>query len=269
MAIEFEQGRIGDGELSLSDRASTIPWWLIGIILIIIVMVLQIINNVEYRRAYDAIIPGLQLTIYATIGGFVAASIIGLFAGLGRISKNALFRNLATAYIEFIRGVPMLVLIIVSGVVLIPTVTDGLNQSFGLDIRIPEAIRGGIALAVVYGAFMAEIFRAGVESIPKGQMEAARSVGMTHGQAMRYIVLPQAIRNVLPALGNDFIAMLKDSSLLSVLAVRELTQQAKLYTGSSFRYNEGYLVLTVLYLTMTLVLSLLLQWYQRRLRKGE
>lgn len=269
MAIDFDQGRIGESDPSFSERASTVPWWLIGIILIIIVMVFQILNNVQYRRAYDAIIPGLQMTLYATIGGFIVASIIGLFAGLGRISQNAVFRNIATAYIEFIRGVPMLVLIIVSGYVLIPTVTNALNQSFGMELRVPEAIRGGIALAVVYGAFMAEIFRAGVESIPKGQMEAARSVGMTHGQSMRYIVLPQAIRNVLPALGNDFIAMLKDSSLLSFLAVRELTQQAKLYTGSSFRYNEGYLVLTVLYLTMTLILSLLLQWYQRRLRKGE
>lgn len=90
---------------------------------------------------------------------------------------------------------------------------------------------------------------------------------MTLGQAMRYIILPQAVRNILPALGNDFIAMLKDSSLVSVLAVRDITQQARLYAGSSFRFRESYLVLTFLYLSMTMILSLLLRWYERRLRQ--
>jgi polar amino acid transport system permease protein len=113
---------------------------------------------------------------------------------------------------------------------------------------------------------MAEIFRAGIESIPKGQSEAARSLGMSSMQSMRHIILPQAIRNVLPALGNDFIATLKDSSLLSVLAVREITQLSRLHAGRSFRFKESYLVLTFLYLMMTLVLSLILRWYERRLK---
>jgi polar amino acid transport system permease protein len=128
-------------------------------------------------------------------------------------------------------------------------------------------MRAVIALALIYGAFLAEVFRAGIESIPTGQMEAARSLGMNPFQAMRHIIIPQAIRNILPALGNDFIAMLKDSSLVSILAVRDITQLARLYTGSTFRYNETYLVLTFLYLTMTILLSLLLQWYQRWLRR--
>ncbi len=123
------------------------------------------------------------------------------------------------------------------------------------------------ALAIIYGAFLAEIFRAGIESVPRGQTEAARSLGMTNAQSMRVIILPQAIRNILPALGNDFIAMLKDSSLVSVLAVRDLTQQARLYAGSSFRFRESYLVLTFLYLTITIVLSLTLRWYERRLKQ--
>ena len=126
--------------------------------------------------------------------------------------------------------------------------------------------RAVIALAMIYGAFLAEIFRAGIESIAPGQMEAARSLGLNHVQAMRYIVLPQAIRNVLPALGNDFIAMLKDSSLVSVLGVRDLTQVARLTVSSNFRYTETYFILTFFYLVMTLVLSLLLQWLQRRMR---
>ncbi len=99
-------------------------------------------------------------------------------------------------------------------------------------------------------------------------MEAARSLGMTQAQAMRKIILPQAVRNILPALGNDFIAMLKDSSLVSVLAVRDITQQGRLYAGSSFRFRESYLVLTFLYLTMTLTLSLLLRYIEKRMGKN-
>jgi polar amino acid transport system permease protein len=125
--------------------------------------------------------------------------------------------------------------------------------------------RGIVALAAVYGAFLAEVFRAGIESIPVGQTEAARSLGMTSGHTLRHIVLPQAIRNILPALGNDFIALLKDSSLLSILAIREMTQMAKIYTGRSFRFTETYLVLVFFYLTGTLILSLLVQWYGRRI----
>jgi polar amino acid transport system permease protein len=128
--------------------------------------------------------------------------------------------------------------------------------------------RAIIALALIYGAFLAEIFRAGIESITSGQMEAARSLGMTQGQAMRKIILPQAIRNILPALGNDFIAMLKDSSLVSVLAVRDITQQGRLYAGSSFRFRESYLVLTFLYLSMTLTLSLILRLIEKRMGKN-
>jgi polar amino acid transport system permease protein len=134
---------------------------------------------------------------------------------------------------------------------------------------IPMNVRAIVALSVTYGAFLAEIFRAGIQSIGRGQMEAARSVGMSYGQAMRYVILPQAIRNVLPALGNDFVAMVKDSSLVSVLAVRDITQVAKLYTGTSFRFREAYVVLSTMYLTMTVMLSLLVQALERRLRRHE
>ncbi|MDP3721040.1 MAG: amino acid ABC transporter permease, partial [Anaerolineaceae bacterium] len=116
---------------------------------------------------------------------------------------------------------------------------------------------------------LAEIFRAGIQSIGRGQMEAARSQGMSYWQAMRYIILPQAIRNVLPALGNDFISMLKDSSLVSVLAVRDITQIAKLYAGRTFQYQESYITLAVLYLTMTILLSFLLKYIEKRIQKNE
>ena len=129
--------------------------------------------------------------------------------------------------------------------------------------------RAIVALAVTYGAFLAEIFRAGIQSITRGQMEAARSLGMSYGQAMRYVILPQAIRNVLPALGNDFVAMVKDSSLVSVLAVRDITQVSRLYAGSTFRFRESSITLAVMYLTMTVLLSILVQFIERRFRTNE
>ena len=109
------------------------------------------------------------------------------------------------------------------------------------------------------------MFRAGIQSVPQGQREAGRAVGLTEGQIMRRVVLPQAVRNMLPALGNDLISLMKDTSLVSVLAVRELTQQARLYSGSSFRFREAFFIIMVIYVVLTLSLSLLLQWYERRI----
>jgi polar amino acid transport system permease protein len=240
------------------------PWWLVAIIGFLVLMAILVVTDPEINEAFVFIIPGIWVTLRITLLAFALALIIGLLAGLGRISKNALIRNIAITYVEFIRGVPTLVLILTLAFVLVPAISDavGINNR---DVSV-EA-RGIVSLAIVYGAFLAEIFRAGIESIPKGQMEAARSVGMSYRQSMQFIILPQAIRNISPALGNDFIAMLKDSSLMSVLAIRELTQRARLYAGSTFRFQESYLVLTFCYLSMTLILSLLLRWYENRIGK--
>lgn len=259
------------------------PWWLVAIIGFLVFMLVLILTNEDYRRAFnfirggfgspsslgsggiEALIgTGITVTIYTTLVAFSIALIIGLFAGLGRISKNVFISNVAITYIEFIRGVPTLVLIFTVAFVIVPAVAGWIGVP---GQRISNNTRGIIALAVIYGAFLAEVFRAGIESVPHGQMEAARSLGLSGRQAMRHVILPQAIRNVLPALGNDFIAMLKDSSLVSVLAVRDLTQQARLYAGSTFRFRESYLVLTFLYLSMTIALSLLLRWYEKRLKQ--
>lgn len=240
------------------------PWWLVAIIGFLVVMAILIITDPELNEAFKFIIPGIWVTLRITLFAFAFALIIGLLAGLGRISKNALIRNIAITYVEFIRGVPTLVLILTLAFVLVPLISDALGIN-NRDVSV-EA-RGIVALSIIYGAFLAEIFRAGIESIPKGQMEAARSVGMSYRQSMQFIILPQAIRNISPALGNDFIAMLKDSSLMSVLAIRELTQRARLYAGSTFRFQESYLVLTFCYLSMTLILSLLLRWYENRIGK--
>jgi len=265
-------------EKTSADAWTQFPWWLLAIIGFLVFMGVLLVVGEEYNSAFQFVKNGIAVTLRTTLTAFGIAMILGLFAGLGRISHNVIIRNIAITYVEFIRGVPTLVLIFTLALVVVPESINLYNSSVDyLNVKLqftPEftemlklnvkAIspnsRAVAALSIIYGAFLAEIFRAGIESIPKGQMEAARSVGMTIRQAMQYIILPQAIRNILPALGNDFIAMLKDSSLVSVLAVRDITQQARLYAGSSFRFRESYLVLTFLYLTMTLALSLLLRW---------
>ena len=241
------------------------PWWLVAIFTFLAVMAVLIITQENYNEAFKFIVPGIQVTLYTTLIAFSIALVLGLFAGLGSISHNIVIRNIAITYVEFIRGVPTLVLIFTVALVIVPLVAEALK----IDNKfISQNSRAIISLAVIYGAFLAEIFRAGIESIPRGQMEAARSVGMSYYQSMRHIILPQAIRNISPALGNDFIAMLKDSSLVSLLAVRDITQRTRLHAGSTFRFQESYLVLTFLYLSMTITLSLLLRWYERRLGKS-
>jgi polar amino acid transport system permease protein len=266
MAIQSD---VGDPHVSAPVSGVNLrqfPWWLVVILAAIAYMAVRIIIDPDYQSTFVTILSGLGTTIYTTMVAFLFALLIGMLAGLGRVSRNVVFRNIAITYIEFIRGVPILVLIFTIAFAVVPAASSLLGV-FGLSNNsISLSARAIIALAMIYGAFLAEVFRAGIESIPRGQMEAARSVGMTHVQAMRYIILPQAIRNVLPALGNDFIAMLKDSSLVSVLGVRDLTQVARLRASSNFRYEETYFTLTLFYLVMTLVLSLLLQWFQRRIR---
>ncbi|HDN04971.1 MAG TPA: amino acid ABC transporter permease [Chloroflexi bacterium] len=269
--------------LSSKKSFRDLPWWFFALILIAIGVFVVISSNENYNDAFVFIKIGIATTIRTTLIAYVIAILFGLMAGLGRISKNVVINNLARLYVELIRGIPILVLIFFIAYVGVPALLSFVNNlGFWLSDRgvgvlgkiftaftnqdISMISRAIIALAVTYGAYLAEIFRAGIQSIAKGQMEAARSLGMSYSQAMRYVILPQAVRNVLPALGNDFVAMVKDSSLVSVLAVRDITQVARLYAGSTFRFREAYITLAVLYLTMTVILSLLVQLLERRLR---
>lgn len=271
---------------SLKQRLARAPWWFFGIILVILFVGYSIFSREDYAEAFNFIRVGLNISITTALISYALALFVGLLAGLGRISKNIILRNLATFYIEMVRGVPMLVLIFYIALVGVPSSVDGINSlgnlfsNLGLDglgatllgvenKNVPMNVRAVIALAVAYGAFLAEVFRAGIQSISSGQMEAGRSLGMTRFQTMVHIILPQAVRNILPALGNDFVAMVKDSSLVSVLAVRDITQMSRLYAGATFRFREAYTTLLILYLTMTLILSLLVQWIEKRLRQDE
>jgi ABC-type amino acid transport system permease subunit len=172
--------------------------------------------------------------------------------------------TLSTLYVELVRGIPMLVIVLYMGFAVTPALRNASRGWFTgeIDLRgLPAAV---IGLAFGYGAYLAEIYRAGIESIHKGQMEAARSLGMSYFKAMRHVILPQAIRVVLPPLGNDFIAMLKDSSLISVVALPEILQQGRLWISRNFRAFEGFNSVALMYLVMTLGLSLFVGMIERR-----
>ncbi len=238
------------------------PWWLIVAILIALVIVLQIVTNQRMSIIFNAIAAGIGVTLRVTVTAYVLAVIIGLFVGFARVSSNKILFNVASFYVEVVRGVPILVLLMYIAFVAVPLVADML----GVRTRdFPNELRVILGLAIAYGAFESEIFRAGIQSIEKGQMEAARALGMSYFQAMRHIILPQAIRRVLPALGNDFIAMLKDSSLVSVLGVEDITQITKLYAASTFLFFQSYSILAFIYLSMTILLSRMVRSLETRL----
>jgi len=240
--------------------------WVFIMLALITWMVYTIISGDEYIKAFNFIIPGIRITFGATFVSFLIALILGLFLGIGRISDNKFLSTISRTYIEFVRGIPILILIFTMAFVVVVDAAEFLNINNG---NVPMIIRAIIALSVFYGAYIAEVFRAGIESVPVGQREGGASLGLSERQVMRHIVLPQAFRNMLPALGNDFISMMKDSSLLSVLAVQDLTYKGRLYSGSTFRFQETYLVLTVLYLCITLLLSGLQRRLERKLENTE
>ena len=240
--------------------------WVFIMLALITWMVYTIISGDEYIKAFNFIIPGIRITFGATFVSFLIALILGLFLGIGRISDNKFLSTISRTYIEFVRGIPILILIFTMAFVVVVDAAEFFNINNG---NVPMIIRAIIALSVFYGAYIAEVFRAGIESVPVGQREGGASLGLSERQVMRHIVLPQAFRNMLTALGNDFISMMKDSSLLSVLAVQDLTYKGRLYSGSTFRFQETYLVLTVLYLCITLLLSGLQRRLERRLENTE
>jgi len=264
------------------------PWWLIVAIFFGAMIALVIILNEDWTKAFLFVIQGLRITLTIAFIGYLIAIFVGLFIGLGRVTgRNSflgvVYYNFATFYVEIVRGIPMLVIIMYVAFVAVPLSAQAINGigewlfSIGLtgigtslsEVTVrnfSNTARVTLALGLGYGAFEAEIFRAGIESIEKGQMEAARSLGMSYGQAMRFIILPQAIRRVLPALGNDFVAIVKDSSLAMVLGVQDLTQRTKLRNAATFRSFETYSILAFIYLVITVSLTRIVRYIERRFK---
>jgi polar amino acid transport system permease protein len=281
MTVESE--RLQPQLVPWHSKLSELPWWALIIALLAVLIVFLIIFQPIYNDAFLFLLEGVQRTVTVSVVSFSIALVLGLITGLGRVSKNVFFYNLASLYVEIVRGVPMLILIIYFAYVVTPLGVDlikGLgNMLLNADIfvnigrslagfsiqDVDTTARAVAGLAFGYGAFEAEVFRAGIESIGRGQMEAARGLGMNYIQAMRYVILPQAIRRILPPLGNDFISMLKDSSLISVLAVRDLTHLGKLNRSRTFRTFETWNTVAFLYLSMTLLLSMGVKAIERRM----
>ncbi len=278
--------KVGQGKIFPStSELEKWPWWALIIGLAGSIVVFNIVTSPYYQDAFRFIREGILTTIRVTLIAYGLSLIGGLIIGLGRVSKNVVFYNLSTLYVEVMRGIPMLVIILYGAFVVVPLSLElinglgswmvtlaplvGIGRALQkLDIQqVDMSARAIAGLAMGYAAFEAEVFRAGIQSIERGQMEAARSLGMSYIQAMRYVILPQALRRVLPPLGNDLIAMLKDSSLISVLAVRDITQLGKLYRARSFRSFEAYNTMAFLYLSMTLTLSMLVKFVERKLSR--
>ena len=206
----------------------------------------------NYRELF---LRGIWITILLTISGYIGGIIFGILLGLGQTTKKKLIYWPSKIYVDLFRGTPMLVQILIIDLAVIPTV---FGQSFG------PIVSGITALVLNSAAYNAEIIRAGIQSIDKGQMEAARSLGLTKWQAMRKVILPQAFRRMIPPLGNEFIALLKDSSLVTVIAANDILYAAKVVTGAYYIFWEPYLVAALLYLILTYIVTKVIAFIEKR-----
>ena len=270
----------------ITNRLADFPWWVLFLLLAGLFLVYNFATNATYKDIIGTLIAGVKLTIIVTIVAFILSIIIGLLTAFGQMSKNVVIKNLATLYVQVVRGIPVLVLIFYTALVIVPLGIELINAlgAWLAGIGVLEAenvltsltsrdvdfvIRGILALAINYGAFSSEVFRSGIQSIEKGQLEASRALGLNWTKTMRLVVLPQAIRRIMPPLGNDFISMLKESSLVSVLGVKEITLQGKQYAAASFLYPQTYNVVAFLYLSMTLILSIGVKFMEKRLQTDD
>jgi polar amino acid transport system permease protein len=261
--------------LPFTDRLSRLPYWFLAAILLGAIAFWFILSDDSLRTIFDAVRQGMRTTIYVTVVAYALATVLGLILALMRVYRNRITPEIASFYVEIVRGIPMLVLLFYISFVGAPALVHALNwlatPLINAGVMTPINVRqldftarAILALTIGYGAFISEIFRAGIESIGKEQMEAAQIDGASYWQTMRFILLPQAVRNVLPALGNELIAMLKDSALVSALGVQDITQLGKVYSASTFRFFETYSIVALLYLVMTLGLSMVVRWLEKR-----
>lgn len=230
---------------------------------IVILITLPLIKPDPYTRILEFVPDGILATFGVTLTAIVFALCLGLLAGLGRISRHKPINLIATIYVEVIRGIPLLVQLFYIYYALPP-----LMKAAGIDhfIKLDGPSSAVLAMSICYGAYMGEIFRAGIQSLPKGQMEAALALGMSRGQALRKVILPQTVKVILPPIGNEFIALLKDSSLVSILAVSDLLRRGREFASTSFMYFESYTVVALIYLVMTLFFSRLVALMEEKLR---
>jgi polar amino acid transport system permease protein len=246
-------------------------WWLLVVAIVGIIALLAIFIPDPYRRALVFMVSGIWVSIGVTLASFFLVVILGLFGGLGRLSKNRVIHGAATLYVEVVRGIPLMVQILFwyfAFPAIIQNVGDSLSFVPFENYRANGVLMAILGLTICYAAYMSEIYRAGIQSISKGQMEAARSLGMTSTQALRYVILPQAIRVILPPMGNEFISLLKDSSLISVVAVADLTRLGREFSSMSATPIETWSMVALLYLVMTTLAARIVAFIERKTKLG-
>lgn len=249
------------------------PWWLLILAVTGLWLGYEVWVSDIYSQVMRTLVLGVEVTVGVTLVAFGLACAMGLGLAVAGMSRFRIARQAARLWIEVVRGVPIMVLLLYVAFVLSPALVFVLNWvSSGLGLGtvstrdFPFIARAVMALTLAYSAFLAEIFRAGLQAVDKGQIEAAMSLGLSGWQRFRLIAFPQAFRMILPPLGNDFVAMVKDSSLVSILGVADITQLGKVQAAGNFRYFETYNMVALLYLVMTIGLSLGLRQIERRLR---
>lgn len=242
-------------------------WWIMVAVVVVVLVLLIWLKPDPYKNLFLFVRDGVWRTTYITILSFAMVVVLGLLVGLARLSKIMIVRGIATIYVEIIRGIPMLVQIIY-WYFAFPAIVQELGRSWNITSMAnfrPDGIMMAIfGLTFGYSAYMSEVYRAGIQSISKGQMEAARSLGMNYVQAMRYVILPQAIRVILPPMGNELITLLKDTALVSAVSVADLTRRGREYSSAHFNPIETWTLVALLYLVMTLFATRLVTFLEKR-----
>lgn len=223
---------------------------------VILLTLLCVFKKDTYLNILLYTIKGIPTTFECTIFAILGAIVIGTVMGIGASSKNNLIKQICGVYVELIRGIPLLVQLMF------------LYYALGSLIHIDGIVAAIVALSICFGAYMGEIIRAGIQAIPKGQTEAATALGLSKAQTFFSVILPQTIKVVLPAIGNEFISMLKDSSLVSILALSDILKRGREYISRTFLSLQTMLVVALIYLILTLILSRLVGLMEERLHKN-
>jgi polar amino acid transport system permease protein len=250
---------VTDGALipDSGDKSVLSAWNIAFFGAIVGIVLLPALKPDPYLKILRFVPDGLVNTFLITISSIVLALCIGLLTGIGRIARFKPANLVATIYVEIVRGVPLLVQLFY------------LYYAMASFMKLPPFPAAVLSMSICYGAYMGEVFRAGILSVPRGQMEAALALGMSRGQAIRTVILPQTVKIVLPPIGNEFIALLKDSSLVSILAIPDLLRRGREFTAQHFNYFETYTMIALIYLILTLFFSRIVGLMEKRLgRRG-
>ncbi len=247
------------------------PWWWMVFAVVLLIIVMIIFQPDPFLKILFFVQDGIGVTIITTLISFVLILILGLITALARISKNPILRGIATIYVEVIRGIPLLVQLLF-WYFAFPSVIQGIGSLLNIE-ALKNYLANPIGMAILgltfcYAAYMSEVYRAGIQSIPPGQMEAARSLGMNYFQSMRFIIIPQAIKVILPPVGNDLISLLKDSSLVSVVAVADMTRRGREFMSKYFNPIETWVMIALLYLVLTLFTARIVHFIEQKYKVG-